>query len=212
MRMHPRSGAALLVVLAVVASLSVTAMTARLGARDAQLLVSNRMAREVALWAARSCVAQGRSLVDRAMTISDPFEAETVWANLDLVLEQVQANRFSQEHICELELIPSGGRLDVNSASPEQLARLFRNLGLSEALSDSLSDALLDWRDVDDIPAPSGAERQWYQAVQLPGPRNAALLNDVEIFHIRGFASLPQDVQDALLEALGKVCTTTPDA
>lgn len=203
MRIHSRSGAALLVVLAVVASLSVTAMTARLGARDAQMLVSNRMAREVALWAARSCMAQGRSLVDGAMAISDPYEAETAWANLNLVLAQRQAYRFSPEHTCDLKLIPSGRRMDVNSASPEELARLFRNLGLSGALSDSLRDALVDWRDIDETPSPSGAEHSWYRSVQRPGPRNSDLLNDQELFHIRGFTSLPQGVQDALLEALG---------
>jgi len=59
--------------------------------------------------------------------------------------------------------------------------------------SDSLVDALMDWRDVDTIARPHGAETEWYRAARRSLPRNGPMVSIREVQLIRGFESIPQD-------------------
>lgn len=83
---------------------------------------------------------------------------------------------------CAISLAPAGTRIDVNTATREQL--------LGTLLSDSLTDAVLDWRDTDTIPGASGAERAWYLQARRGGPRDAPLRSIRELGLVRGFDSL----------------------
>jgi general secretion pathway protein K len=80
---------------------------------------------------------------------------------------------------CRAGVSDAGARLDINSAPREMLRTLFQD--------DSLTDALLDWRDPDDVPRESGAEGAWYRDQGRRAPRNGPLADVGELAFVRGF-------------------------
>jgi len=82
---------------------------------------------------------------------------------------------------CRVTVDDAAGRLDLNRAPPEVLLALLA--------SDSLTDALLDWRDRDDAPRQHGAEAEWYRAQGRRAPRNGPLADVSELEFVRGFDS-----------------------
>jgi general secretion pathway protein K len=56
------------------------------------------------------------------------------------------------------------GKIDLNTASDELLKSLFVSVGLSEVASVTLLDAVLDWRDTDNLKRLHGAEDADYRA------------------------------------------------
>jgi general secretion pathway protein K len=56
------------------------------------------------------------------------------------------------------------GKIDLNTTSDELLKSLFVSLGLSDAASVTLLDAVLDWRDADNLKRLHGAEDDDYRA------------------------------------------------
>ncbi len=80
---------------------------------------------------------------------------------------------------CRVTVEDAAGKLDLNRAPREMLLAL---LG-----SDSLTDALLDWRDSDDAPRQHGAEAEWYRSQGRRGPRNGPLADVGELEFVRGF-------------------------
>jgi general secretion pathway protein K len=89
----------------------------------------------------------------------------------------------------------------VNEADGEQLGALLANLGVAAPRADSMVDALLDWRDADDIARPLGAERAWYHAAHRAEPRNGPLADVRELRRVHGFGVdvLSDSVLDAVL-------------
>lgn len=82
---------------------------------------------------------------------------------------------------CRAELTEPESRLNLNAADPIALKVLLR--------SDALVDAVLDWRDVDTLPRPQGAEADWYRAAHRRGPRNGPFADVRELRYVRGFDS-----------------------
>ncbi|MGH7527119.1 MAG: general secretion pathway protein GspK [Gemmatimonadales bacterium] len=80
---------------------------------------------------------------------------------------------------CRATVEDASARLDLNRAPREILRAL---LG-----SDSLTDALLDWRDSDGAPRENGAEAEWYRAQGRRLPRNGPLADVAELGFVRGF-------------------------
>ena len=79
------------------------------------------------------------------------------------------------------------GKIDINLAPRELLAGLFTQF-MSPARSEALTDALLDWRDGDDDPEPSGAEQKAYsRAGYTYGPANASFNSVNELGRVLGF-------------------------
>jgi hypothetical protein len=79
---------------------------------------------------------------------------------------------------CRAALEDVNAKLDVNLATPEALRLVLGN--------DTLVDALLDWRDADDVERPLGAEAAWYQAHGRRVPRNGPLAAVSELRYVRG--------------------------
>src|SRR4030042_2890855 len=51
------------------------------------------------------------------------------------------------------------GKMDVNLVGEEVLLETLKKGGFPEEEAEGVRDAILDWRDEDDVPRPSGAER-----------------------------------------------------
>jgi DNA uptake protein ComE-like DNA-binding protein len=72
------------------------------------------------------------------------------------------------------------GRLDINTASTNELLRL-------PGMNTGLASAIVDWRDPDSIPGPGGAEADQYAAMNPPVlPRNGPFRTPRELLMVRG--------------------------
>lgn len=63
-----------------------------------------------------------------------------------------------------VEVTDESGLIDLNAADTLTLANLFLAHGLPQDEADALADAVLDWRDTDDLLSPNGAEDADYEA------------------------------------------------
>jgi len=82
------------------------------------------------------------------------------------------------------------GKVDINLVADDVLLEMLRKAGLPDGEAESVRDAILDWRDEDDIPRPRGAEAPDY--AQLPEPvlpRNGKILSVEELRFVRGVTS-----------------------
>ena len=86
-------------------------------------------------------------------------------------------------------------RLDINHADAAELTKV---LG-----SDSLADAIVDWRDADDEARPLGAEAAFYRAAKRAAPANATFGSLQELAMVRGFEGRSIDSLAAWLTVSG---------
>ncbi|MEO7917046.1 MAG: hypothetical protein ABIR16_05330 [Dokdonella sp.] len=101
----------------------------------------------------------------------------------------------------EVSIVDDAGKIDLNTADRELLRRmLIATAGKPDDEADKLADAIIDWRDPDDIPSVQGAEKNEYRSANLPyGPRNAPFETVAELQQVLGmdyatFARVEQGV------------------
>jgi general secretion pathway protein K len=81
-----------------------------------------------------------------------------------------------------------GGKIDLNFANERLLGALLRGLSLEAARADALVDAILDYRDGDNIKRAKGAEDAEYRAAgRAQGPKNAPFAAVEELEQVLGF-------------------------
>ncbi len=92
------------------------------------------------------------------------------------------------------------GKIDLNSASDDLLKGLLKSVGLTVEESIVLLDAIVDWRDGDDLPRPKGAEVAEYKAAGLKyRPSNAPFETVNELQRVLGMTpDLYANLADAL--------------
>ncbi len=77
--------------------------------------------------------------------------------------------------------------MSVNSSDRKLWDQLFRYLGKDMDESAALFDAIMDWRDDDDLPRLNGAESDYYLGLEPPYlPRNGAFYSVEELLLVRG--------------------------
>jgi general secretion pathway protein K len=59
-------------------------------------------------------------------------------------------------------------KINLNSATPDQLRYLLRHAGVEGAQLDMIVDSILDWRDPDQLHRASGAEEDYYRSLPKP--------------------------------------------
>ncbi len=180
-----RSGFILLTALWMMAGIATLATLVLVISRDGIYASRNRVDLTRAEWLARGCVERTRAAIGEAL--ADTSATRTLvlqWTRLDRL---VSASTAAGVGRCVVELRAAGSALDVNDATDDQIRACLAAAGRSDA--DALTDALLDWRDSDDVSRPLGAESQWYFSRRRPGPRNGPLQERRELRLIRGFES-----------------------
>jgi general secretion pathway protein K len=188
-RLPRRRGFALLTALWMITAGSVLAAAGLLVGRQSAQTARNRVNAERAFWRAEDCVSRARWAIDDLLADARTPEAELrVWRTLDTLVARVPLRRARD---CTAELHAAGTAIDVNAATPEQLYRLFVALYGEESAA-SLSDALLDWRDADNLPRPFGAEADWYQTARRHLPRNDSIASARELARVRGLEELAE--------------------
>jgi type II secretory pathway component PulK len=196
-----RRGFALLTALWAITVGGVLAAAASLVGRESLDAARNRADAEGALWRAEDCLARARATIDAVLgEAGTPDAAARAWQSLDALVAAVPLARAPG---CAVELRASGSSLDVNAASAGQLRRLLSML-YGAARAESLTDALLDWRDADDEPRPQGAEADWYRRQGRHAPRNDSLADARELARVRGFEEL-DELRELLTVGAGRV-------
>ena len=184
-----RPGFALLAVLWVMMGVVTLGLATSLVARRAVAGAHNRVQLRRAAWMAEECVERARAAIDEVLTAQANSASERGggWSRLDAAVATSPLLRTSK---CDVSLRPLGSAVDIGSADAEMLSQLLAGLAMPVRRADSLVDALLDWRDRDDVARPLGAERDWYQAHGRLPPRNAPLADIRELARVRGFEAL----------------------
>jgi len=186
-------GFVMLAVLWVMVGVDAIGLGLALMARRAADAAHNRRAETIAQWLAEGCASRAEAAIGKALTHRDDNSASAAdvarvaWARLDAA---VAAFPDLSGAPCALTIRPTGITIDINTADGSLFTRLFEALGNPPAVADSLADALLDWRDGDDVPRQSGAEAAWYLARGRIPPRNASFGDMRELTRVRGFEAL----------------------
>jgi type II secretory pathway component PulK len=176
-------GYALLAVLWVVAGLSILGLTVSLAGREAVAAAQNRTNLRRAAWSAEDCLERARVIIARALGPAG-VDGRAAWQRLDAVLGTSDPPLVPA---CRMDIRAAGSALDINAADRAALVALFRSVGAWPSVADSLADAVLDWRDADDVPRRHGAEQEWYLERGRRPPRNAPFADVRELRRVRGF-------------------------
>jgi len=87
----------------------------------------------------------------------------------------------------EVRVESESGKVDVNLVTEEVLLEILKKGGLPEEEAESVRDAILDWRDADDVARPRGAERAEYAQMPEPvTPRNGKIRSVEELMYVKG--------------------------
>jgi general secretion pathway protein K len=167
-----RRGFALIAVLWLLAALSLLAGGSLAAARSGLTASRNRILLAREAWAREACV---EILLGRYAKAAAEAPLSRKLAGLDSV-------DLGRGTWCSAKLEDPSTRINLNLADPATISTLLRN--------DSLADALLDWRDPDDVPRRLGAEASWYRSQHRLQPRNGPLASLDELRLVRGFDSL----------------------
>ncbi len=169
-------GIALILVLWVVTLLAVIAGSFVYGARSSALAAGNLVA-----------VAKARALADAGVH-RGLYELRKPQNDAERWLANGRDYVFSLDgaeiHVLMRDEV---AKIDLNTANETLLKSLLQSAGLDEEQANQLLDAILDWRDPDDLARPQGAERDRYEALGLPYiPPNAAFRTVEELQQVIG--------------------------
>lgn len=173
---RPHHGMALLLVLWVVALLTALiggfATAARIEDLQGRLLARGVVAQEAARAGIEYALWRLADLDPRRQWLADG--REYIWS-------------FDQARV-RLRITDESGKIDLNAAQPQLLARLFQAVGAEPEQAARLAAAVVDWRDGDTLTQPGGgAEDGDYASAGLPyGAKDAAFDTNAELLQVLG--------------------------
>lgn len=173
--MVKNKGLALIIVLWVVTLLTIMASSFAL-----------TIQRETAITAGLKEKAEGAALAEAGINFATLMllskNTEQRWKANSSLYEILFAERRVRILIAD-----ESGKVNINFANKEQLQQLFTALNVAEAEADNLSDAVLDWRDSNDLHRINGAELSQYESAGLNyAPRNALFKSIEELQMVLG--------------------------
>ena len=86
-----------------------------------------------------------------------------------------------------VRMIDEGGKISLNRADEALLRKVFETLGMKSDEQEEMTDAIIDWRDSDDLHRLHGAEDEYY--MKLPEPyhaKNGRFDSVDELLQVRG--------------------------
>lgn len=165
-------GIALVIVLWVVVLLTVIASSFIYDARTHTQLAGNLLSRARAQALADAGVHRSLYELVRPTTDDGRWKPEGRPYEFDLGGGRVTVN-----------LLDESAYIDLNAAPEALLLGLMQSVGVEEGRARELVDAIQDWRDADDLPRTSGAERDQYQAAGLkymPANTNFRMVEEIK--------------------------------
>lgn len=150
-----QSGIALIAVLWVTAFLTIIASTVAFQSRSSLQMTKNRIDTLEVKQAAEGAI---------LLTVADLINAPENFG----ALTHGGVGRFMVADVeVEIRLYDESGKIDLNTAPAPILQALLIELGVDESTSVSIANAILDWRDQDDLVRVNGAEDAQYFAAGL---------------------------------------------
>jgi hypothetical protein len=209
MKGTPQRGFALLAVLWIMTGVAALGLAISIAGRGSIATARNRMELTKAAWRAEDCFERARAAIAEILRThrADPRAGGEAWIRLD---ELVARSPFMPGCEDSVRLLPAGLALDLNAARAPELRRLLTRQGYETIQSDSLIDALLDWRDPDDVPRANGVERDWYERAGRSLPRNGPFAHVDELARVRGFDEWERSRTATGRESLGTLFTVEP--
>lgn len=178
LRQRPGSrtdGFALVMVLWVLSLLMIMAASFSLTMRRETGVIAGMTAGSKALAAAES----GIAMAEMMLLHPDPLQR---W-HTDGNIYQIQF----LDALVRVRLQNETGKIDVNSANPQQLQQLLGQLPIDRDRQTALASAIMDWRDEDDLVNIDGAEEKEYKAAgKLYRPSNKAFQSLEELQMVLG--------------------------
>ncbi len=169
------AGIALVIVLWLIALLSLLAVGQTATVRTETLVTGNQLAAARARTAAYGGIQIGLLELLRSPQARTWRADGTVYdATLD-------------DAVLRISLADEIGKVDINFASGPLLDALLRAAGVEDDVRAQLVDAILDWRDPDNLRRADGAEREAYAAAGLDyAPRNGPMQSTEELMLVLG--------------------------
>lgn len=95
---------------------------------------------------------------------------------------------FDDEDRSRYGITDESAKLNINTATRDQLMRLIGQIATEEMVVEELVDALLDWRDEDNERREFGAEAEYYAMLETPyRPKNGPFDTVEELLLVKGF-------------------------
>jgi general secretion pathway protein K len=97
----------------------------------------------------------------------------------------------------KIQITAETGKIDLNNADQRLLVKLFEGIEAAQESAPELADAILDWRDTNDLHRLNGAELDDYRNEDLPyGPRNGPFQTVEELQLVLGMnAEIYEEVE-----------------
>lgn len=84
-------------------------------------------------------------------------------------------------------IMDEDGKLNINSASIQQLRYVIKKTGVDMNDADTIADSIIDWRDTNDLHMLNGAEEDYYQSLDIPYSCKDAPFDTIdELFLVKG--------------------------
>lgn len=176
-RRSPQRGIALVLVLWIIALLTIMALGLTTTQRTETALTRNQI--EAARFRAQAEAALALTGLNLLSTPTEATDPGAVWlpngTAYPLIADGVELS---------VTLTNEASRIDLNAATRDQLAMLIElaqgEEGFDETQRDALADAIVDWRDEDDLAQLNGAEDGEYADAGLPYGAGDGPFNSVE--------------------------------
>jgi general secretion pathway protein K len=188
--MKQRRGVALLAALWLVVAIATVAMQFALEARERRTIGILAAERGIQRAAALGALAMMQAKLDYALRTGPTgnnvarLRAGDPWLNVD---STYRGTMYVDSLPVEVEAHDLGERLNINQLTENELLTFFSFLLKDYSKATQLSQTIMDWRDADSIPRPSGAEHDAYvKAEMLALPSNSQFRDISELRNVMG--------------------------
>ncbi|HSQ30686.1 MAG TPA: hypothetical protein VLN49_12600 [Gemmatimonadaceae bacterium] len=188
--MSPRRGVALLAALWLVVAIATVALQFSIEARERRTVGVLTSERGIQRAAALGALAFTQARLEQALRVAPTgtnvqrLRSSDPWMDVDSVYSGPVLVDSMQVDVVARDL---GERLNINRTNETQLQTFFSFLLGDYSKATQLAQTIMDWRDVDSMPRPSGAERDAYiKAGMLALPTNTPFREIEELQHVMG--------------------------
>ncbi len=175
-------GIALIMTLWLIIVLGITASYFSRGIREEAFIVRNFKEGEEARLMAMAGVNHAMALLSQPT--SEGLNVDQNYLDLQFEdLDSVSLNDGSYR----VTVTDEESKININLATRDVIRRLLIGTGMYSLKADSICDAILDWRDADDLPMLNGAESSYYGSLDRPySSKNSQIYDIDELLLVRG--------------------------
>lgn len=163
-----KRGIALMMVLWVLVLLSILSMNFLASTRWGSASVRNVKEDTQAFYLALSGYQEAMNYLasDKDLAIDFLDSEGNFW--IDGETQPITGRRLTEDGEVEIWISDENGRININFANQDRLAKLFSYCGVKQEDLNEIVDSIMDWKDPDSEHHLSGAENDYYEALEEP--------------------------------------------